>query len=61
MHLSQSALSRVVARLEAEGLVERVMCKTDRRGVFACLTEAGRERHAQARPTHRGVLRETLS
>jgi|SRR5947209_15172279 len=61
VHLSQSALSRVVARLEAEGLVERVMCKTDRRGVFACLTEAGRERHAQARPTHRGVLRETLS
>jgi DNA-binding MarR family transcriptional regulator len=60
VHLSQSALSRVVARLEADGLVERSMCETDRRGIFACLTEAGRDRHAQARPTHRAVLRETL-
>src|SRR3954466_5603828 len=34
--LSQGALSRVAARLEAEGLVVRKMCKEDRRGVFAC-------------------------
>jgi DNA-binding MarR family transcriptional regulator len=60
VHLSQSALSRVVARLEADGLVERAMCQEDRRGVFAQLTEAGRARHAQARPTHRRVLRATL-
>jgi DNA-binding MarR family transcriptional regulator len=60
VHLSQSALSRVVARLEADGLVERAMCKEDRRGVYACLTDAGRERHAQARPTHRAVLRDSL-
>src|SRR3954469_17154147 len=31
VHLSQSALSRVVARLEDDGLVERAMCKEDRR------------------------------
>jgi DNA-binding MarR family transcriptional regulator len=60
VHLSQSALSRVVARLESEGLVERAMCKEDRRGVFAVLTDAGRRRHEQARPTHRQVLRDTL-
>ena len=60
VHLSQSALSRVVARLEKDGLVERAMCKEDRRGVFACLTDAGRERHAAARPTHRTVLAENL-
>ena len=60
VHLSQSALSRVVARLEAEGLVERAMCKEDRRGVFACLTDEGRKRHASAAPTHRAVLRENL-
>src|SRR3954454_15501788 len=53
VHLSQSALSGVVARLEGDGLVERAMCKEDRRGVFACLTDAGRERHAAAAPTHR--------
>src|SRR3954447_14868656 len=60
VHLSQSALSRVVARLEADGLVERAMCKEDRRGVFARLTDEGRARHAAASPTHRAILRETL-
>jgi DNA-binding MarR family transcriptional regulator len=58
--LSQSALSRVVARLETDGLVERGMCPEDRRGIMACLTESGRERYEAARPTHRAVLAETL-
>src|SRR4051794_31505318 len=61
VHLSQSALSRVVARLEADGLVVRAMCKEDRRGVFACLTDEGRARHAAASPTHRAVLQANLS
>lgn len=61
VHLSQSALSRVVARLETDGLVERGMCPEDRRGIKACLTAAGRERYEAARPTHRTVLAETLS
>jgi DNA-binding MarR family transcriptional regulator len=59
-HLSQSALSRVVGRLEADGLVCRTMCQQDRRGIFTCLTDAGRERYEAARPTHREVLAETL-
>jgi DNA-binding MarR family transcriptional regulator len=59
IHLSQSALSRAVARLEREGLVERSMCDDDRRGVFVCLTEKGRRVHGEALPTHRGVLKET--
>jgi DNA-binding MarR family transcriptional regulator len=60
VHLSQSALSRVVARLEADGLVHRGMCPEDRRGIMACLTDSGRERYEAARPTHRAVLAETL-
>src|SRR5687767_4602627 len=32
VHLSQSALSRVVGRLESAGLVVRAMCPDDRRG-----------------------------
>src|SRR3954468_5956056 len=60
VHLSQSALSRVVARLEADGLVEPAMRKEDPRGVFARLTDEGRARHAAASPTHRAILRETL-
>jgi DNA-binding MarR family transcriptional regulator len=60
VHLSQSALSRVVGRLEAEGLVVRKMCPQDRRGIFACLTDEGSARYEAARPTHRAVLAETL-
>ncbi|MFE3447497.1 MarR family winged helix-turn-helix transcriptional regulator [Nonomuraea sp. NPDC059194] len=56
VHLSQSALSRVVARLEKAGLVTRGACDMDRRGVFVCITDEGRDRHAAARPTHRAVL-----
>ena len=60
VHLSQSALSRVVARLEGDGLVVRTMCTEDRRGIFACLTDAGRERYAAALPAHRAVLAAAL-
>ncbi|MDX6244955.1 MAG: hypothetical protein QOE76_2678 [Frankiales bacterium] len=60
VHLSQSALSRVVGRLEEQGLVCRNMCKDDRRGIFASLTPAGRERYEQARPTHSTVLAQNL-
>jgi DNA-binding MarR family transcriptional regulator len=56
-HLTQSALSRLVARLESEGLVERCMCDDDRRSVFATITVAGRKRFVQARPTQREILR----
>lgn len=57
VHLSQSALSRLVARLESDGLVERAMCTEDRRCVYATLTSDGLELYREARPTHRGVLR----
>ncbi|MEU6039744.1 MarR family transcriptional regulator [Actinomadura sp. NPDC047616] len=60
MYLSQSALSRTVARLEKHGLVERAMCDSDRRGVFVKATEEGRQRHAEARKTHLEVLGEHL-
>jgi DNA-binding MarR family transcriptional regulator len=56
-HLTQSALSRLVARLEGVGMIERCMCADDRRSVFATITAAGRERYAQARPTQRAILR----
>lgn len=56
-HLSQSALSRLVARLETDGLVERAMCTEDRRCVYAGLTPYGLAVYEAARPTHREVLR----
>ena len=61
LHLSQSALSRAVARLEADGLVKRAMCEQDRRGIFVKLTAAGRTRYEEARPAHHRVLAELLA
>lgn len=57
IHLSQSALSRAVARLEEDGLVKRSMCSDDRRALYVCLTADGALRHRDALPTHREVLR----
>jgi DNA-binding MarR family transcriptional regulator len=61
IHLSQSALSRLVQRLENDGYVTRKLCDFDRRGVFACVTDAGRKAQAEAQPTHVSVLTETLA
>jgi len=61
VHLSQSALSRLIGRLEKDGLVERAMCDADRRGIFVSLTLAGRSRYDEARPTQREVLARTLT
>ena len=61
IHLSQSALSRLVQRLEDDGYVCRNVCDHDRRGVFACITDAGRSAQSEAHPTHVSVLSETLA
>ena len=61
VHLSQSALSRLIGRLESEGLVTRAICSEDRRGIFACITDQGRARYEAARPTQRRVLADALS
>jgi DNA-binding MarR family transcriptional regulator len=54
--LSRSGATRLVDRLVAAGLVERVTCDDDRRGQWASLTDAGHERLRRASPTHlRGV------
>jgi DNA-binding MarR family transcriptional regulator len=54
--LSRSGMTRLVDRLEREGLLERDTCCSDGRGCFAVLTDAGEELLARARPTHlRGV------
>jgi DNA-binding MarR family transcriptional regulator len=60
VHLSQSALSRLIDRLEKHGLVERCLCGEDRRGIYVTLTRAGQQRHAEAAPTHRTVLAAAL-
>jgi DNA-binding MarR family transcriptional regulator len=56
--LSRSGLTRLVDRLERDGLLERCSCSHDARGAYACMTERGRERLAEARRTHLAVVRE---
>jgi len=55
--LSQSGLTRVVDRLERQELVVRERCDSDRRGLNARITDAGRERLAEARCTHLAGVR----
>ena len=50
--LSRSGLTRLVDRLQRDGLLERVACSDDARGAFAKLTPAGREKLHAARATH---------
>ncbi|WP_082535105.1 MarR family winged helix-turn-helix transcriptional regulator [Nonomuraea pusilla] len=50
--LSTSGMTRVVDRLEREGLVAREACSTDRRASYAVLTEAGHDRLAAVLPRH---------
>lgn len=59
--LSRSGVTRLVDRLVAEGLVERVTCDEDRRGQWATLTRAGYARLRAATPVHlRGVAQHFL-
>jgi len=60
--LSRSGITRLVDRLERQGLVERHRCEDDGRGFYATLTEAGRDKLRAARPDHlAGVRRHFLT
>lgn len=54
--LTPSGLTRLADRMEQAGLIERVTCPTDRRGVWAAITKQGRRRLREAAPVHlRGI------
>ena len=50
--LSPSGLTRLVDRLESDGMIDRVACPTDGRATNATITELGRQRLAEAQSTH---------
>ena len=56
--LSRSGVTRLVDRLEREGLIVRDTCTSDGRGCFAVLTDEGEEVLGRARPTHLAGVRE---
>jgi DNA-binding MarR family transcriptional regulator len=54
--LSRSGVTRLIDRLESDGLVCRSVCETDARGAEAVLTDAGLARLRAAARTHlRGI------
>jgi DNA-binding MarR family transcriptional regulator len=56
--LSRSGLTRLIDRLERDGLVERVSCADDARGAYARLTDVGEAKLREARGTHLDGVRE---
>jgi DNA-binding MarR family transcriptional regulator len=58
--LSSSATTRLVNRLENRGLLTRILCDDDRRGIYTELTPAGRAALDAARPTHDATLEAAL-
>jgi DNA-binding MarR family transcriptional regulator len=56
--LSRSGLTRLVDRLERDGLLKRTRCDSDARGLFAEITPKGRRLFDAARQTHLDGVRE---
>jgi DNA-binding MarR family transcriptional regulator len=56
--LSRSGMTRLVDRLEREGLLGRDACTDDGRGTYAVLTDKGEALLSEARRTHLDGVRE---
>ncbi|WP_411102268.1 MarR family winged helix-turn-helix transcriptional regulator [Streptomyces sp. cmx-4-9] len=54
---SKSRLSHQITRMEAAGLVRRVNCESDRRGLYAVLTDEGMETMRKVAPHHVASVR----
>ena len=59
--LSPSATTRLVTRLEDRGLLTRILCADDRRGIYTELTPSGRALYEQAHPLHDETLERVLA
>lgn len=56
--LSTSGITRVVDRMDRDGLVRREACASDRRSSYAVVTEAGLERLEAALPGHLELIQQ---
>ena len=56
--LSTSGVTRVVDRMDRDGLVRREACASDRRSSYAVITAAGRERLDQVLPGHLALVQQ---
>ena len=56
--LSRGGLTKLVDRIEAEGLLRREACSSDRRGYDAVLTRSGADMLRRMWPVYAGVLQD---
>jgi DNA-binding MarR family transcriptional regulator len=54
--LTKSNVTRLLDRLEGEGLIIREDCHTDRRGAFAVITEKGRDLRRKMWPLYEAAI-----
>ena len=59
--LTRSGITRLLARLERQGLVERCPCTEDGRVTYASITDAGRTKVHDAARTHRRGISELFA
>ena len=59
--ITQGGITRMLAGLEGQGLVERESCDEDARVVYASLTSTGRRKLTSARKTHLDDVRRLFS
>ncbi|QGF22379.1 MarR family winged helix-turn-helix transcriptional regulator [Raineyella fluvialis] len=60
VHQSRSRLTHTVSRMESAGLIERLACPSDRRGVWAQLSSRGYDLLVEAAPCHVASVRRAL-
>lgn len=60
VHHSRSRLTHTISRMEKDLLVQRESCPTDRRGVWAHLTDHGMDLLRTAAPSHVEAVRRNL-
>jgi DNA-binding MarR family transcriptional regulator len=58
--MSLSGMTRLAAKLESLGFLERVPCESDARGLNAVLTDAGLARLEEAWPSHLASVRRRI-
>lgn len=59
--LSSSSMTYVIDKLEQKGHIERKPCATDRRVIFAHITEKGKKFMEEAFPMHEKMITELFS
>ena len=59
--LGQSSVTRLVGRLFSAGFAVRDECSDDKRGVYAVITDDGKQRYADARGTYTEILSTALN